>query len=228
MAVFGRVPAGGQVEREDKELGDRLVKERLITAEQLKLAAQYCESLGSGSLRDILIKLGFVKDAVLDNFLGDQVHMASIDLKDQRIAVWAMERIPRKVIERHQVLPLIPAGHDGTDESALLLAMADPDNFTAVEEIQFLAGAKVETALATRSAVKKAINQYYHLVDQGEDPPGQRELSEKIFSAYPTEDLLEALLQTLAAGGQLDQDRFLARLKKLEGRHGRARYRTRA
>lgn len=198
-----------RMDPEETEFGERLVSEKLITDRQLRTALEYRNSLGGGRLRDIIVKLGFVKDAVLDSFVGQSMGMRAVDISDREIDIWAMERIPRRIIEKHQVIPL---RHDhGAD--TILLAMGEPSNFAAIEEIQFLTNRKVETALATRAQVKKAINQYFNLLQDGE-PTAAGHGGEGLgpFDTAAPEAAVRALARALVAKGVLTRADLEAQL----------------
>ena len=81
---------------EDAKLGDILIRENLITESQLKTALDFQKSLGGG-LKDIRIKLGFVKDSVLSSLIAEQQHMHTIDISDKEVDAELMERGYRKV-----------------------------------------------------------------------------------------------------------------------------------
>lgn len=152
----------------DAGLGELLVRENLMTPAQLKTALEFQKSLG-GDLRSIVIKLGYVKDSVIAGVVAQEEHVAtSSEITPEVLDYVALREIPRAVLEKHQVVPL-----RGEDGSSLVLAMADPNDLRAIEEIQFLVNRAVEPAVATKAAIRKTLNQLNDLVKQHEAKAAQ-------------------------------------------------------
>jgi type IV pilus assembly protein PilB len=196
---------------EDAKLGDILIRENLITESQLKTALDFQKSLGGG-LKEILIKLGFVKDSVLSSLIAEQQHMHTIDISDKEVDAELMEQIPKNILERHQVVPL--KSHEGT----VLLAMSDPNDYRAIEEIQFLTNRRVETALAPRAAIRKAVNQYYELTAQREAGKATISLSQdrlKTILSMSTDTLIKSIILTLIENGTFTAEEIISRAKKI-------------
>lgn len=139
---------------EEFRLGQEMLKEGLLTEAQMKTALEYQRSLG-GKLQDIIGKLGFVDDKRLNSFIARREHMHTIDVRDRTIDADLMRRIPREVIQRHEVIPFRQSAN------AILLAMSEPMDYQAIEEMQFLTSCTVETALAPRSQILEAIARFY-------------------------------------------------------------------
>lgn len=137
-------------------LGELLVQENLMTADQLRTALDFQTTLG-GDLRSIVVKLGYVKDSVVAGLVAQEEHVeaASNEITAAVIDFDALKTLPKDVLEKHQVIPLRSEG------SHLVLAMSDPNDLRAIEEIQFLANRTVEPAVATKQAIRKAINQLH-------------------------------------------------------------------
>ena len=136
------------------QLGKDLVAAGLLTEVQLSTSREYQASLG-GKLVDIIRKLGFVPDERLNALVAQRENMRSIDLTGCKIDLGLMARVPRKVIERHEAVPI----HD--DDGTILLAMSESSDFQAMEDFQFLTSRRIETALAPRSQVLEVIHRYY-------------------------------------------------------------------
>ena len=141
-------------------LGDLLVQRKLLTAEQLRTAMGLQRELG-GDLRSLVVKLGYVKESEVASALAQQEHLgaASDEITADVIDFAFVEKLPRELLERHQVVPLKSDGHE------LVLAMTDPNDLAAIEEIQFRAGVQVEPAVATRDAIRKVLAQLDDLLD---------------------------------------------------------------
>jgi type IV pilus assembly protein PilB len=135
-------------------LGDLLVRNELINDEQLHDALADQKAQG-GRLGSSLIKLGFVKEEQLSAFLSKQYGVPSINLSEFEIAVDVIRQIPPEVAQKYQIVPVNRAG------STLIVAMNDPSNIFAIDDIKFMTGFNIEVVVATESSIKTAIDQYY-------------------------------------------------------------------
>lgn len=202
----------------DAALGELLVRENLMTPAQLRTAEEYRDQLG-GDLRSIVVKLGYVKDSVLAGVVAQEEHVgaASSELGAEVLDFEAIKAIPRAVLEKHQVVPL------RSDDAALVLAMADPNDLRAIEEVQFLVNRAVEPAVATKAAIRKTLNQLPELLRQHEAAraaaaPAPKTGSHKKLDALekvPFEKLVRAWIILQVERGQLPLDDLLARASKL-------------
>lgn len=196
----------------DSALGELLVRESLMTPAQLKTALEFQKSLG-GDLRNIVVKLGYVKDSVLAGLVAQEENVSSSsEITADVIDFEAVRTIPRAVLEKHQVVPL------KGDGSALVLAMADPNDLRAVEEVQFLVNKPVEPAVATKAAIRKTLNQLSELVKQQEARAPKAAISPdklKALGNVPFEKLMRAYVMCQIEKGLLTADELLARAGKL-------------
>ncbi|OEU60678.1 MAG: type IV-A pilus assembly ATPase PilB [Desulfuromonadales bacterium C00003094] len=135
-------------------LGELLVRNELINDQQL-LDALADQKAQGGRLGSSLIKLGFVKEEQLSAFLSKQYGVPSINLAEFEIAVDVIRQIPPEVAQKYQIVPVNRAG------STLIVAMNDPSNIFAIDDIKFMTGFNVEVVVATESSIKTAIDQYY-------------------------------------------------------------------
>ncbi len=135
-------------------LGEMLVKENLISASQL-MKAQEAARQGGGRLSASLTKLGFIKETDLTNFLSKQFGVPAIDLSSFQIETEIIGLIPQDVAEKHLVIPVNKVG------SNLIVAMSDPSNIFAIDDIKFLTGYNVEVVVASEQAIRAAIEKYY-------------------------------------------------------------------
>jgi type IV pilus assembly protein PilB len=138
-------------------LGELLVKEKLISPEQLHKALEEQKRTG-GRLGFNLTKLGFISETDLTNFLSRQYGVPSINLSEFEIDPAVVKLIPEDVVQKYQIMPINRAG------STLIVAMSDPSNIFAVDDIKFLTGYNVEVVVAAEASIKAAIDRYY---DQG-------------------------------------------------------------
>jgi type IV pilus assembly protein PilB len=137
-------------------IGELLLKEKRITPEQLQEALNYQKASG-GKLGLNLVKLGFVKDEEITSLLSRQYGVPSINLGDFEIDQAIVKLIPADTAQKYQILPLSRAG------ATLTIAMTDPTNVFAMDDIKFMTGYNVEPVVASESALMEAIGRYYNL-----------------------------------------------------------------
>jgi type IV pilus assembly protein PilB len=135
-------------------LGEILLKESLITHEQLQKALEFQRSNG-GKLGSCLTKLGFITDDDITGVLSRQYGVPSINLKFYEIDPNVIKLIPQDTAVRYQVIPLSRVG------SVLTIAMTDPTNVFAMDDIKFMTGFNVEPVVASESAIGEAITRFY-------------------------------------------------------------------
>ncbi len=135
-------------------LGELLVKEKLITQDQLKKAIDYQREHG-GRLGTCLVKLGFVGDDDITAILSRQYGVPSINLKYYEVDPAVIKLVPQETAVRYQIVPLSRVG------STLTIAMTDPTNVFAMDDIKFMTGFNVEPVVASESAITEAIQKFY-------------------------------------------------------------------
>jgi len=135
-------------------IGELLLKEKRITPEQLQEALTYQKANG-GKLGFNLVKLGFVKDEELTALLSKQYGVPSINLAQFEIDPAVIKLIPAETAQKYQIIPLSRAG------ATLTIAMTDPTNVFAMDDIKFMTGYNVEPVVASETAVSDAIARYY-------------------------------------------------------------------
>src|SRR5512138_2590965 len=137
-------------------LGEILVANNLITREHLaKSLEEQKESAGQLKLGSILIKNGFISEQDLTSFLSKQYGVPSINLAELEVDPAVVKIIPPEVAQKYQIVPVNRAG------STLIVAMSDPSNIFAIDDIKFLTGYNVEVVVASEQAIKEAIERYY-------------------------------------------------------------------
>ena len=136
-------------------LGELLVREKLITPLQLQKAVVEQRSTG-GRLGHHLTKLGYIEENELTSFLSQQYGVPSINLSDFEIDGEVLKLVPREVVQRHQVIPVNRAGN------VLIVAMSDPSNIYAVDDIKFVTNLNIEVVVASDTAIAEAIDKYYN------------------------------------------------------------------
>jgi type IV pilus assembly protein PilB len=135
-------------------LGELLVRENLISASQLMKAQEASRSNG-GRLSFNLTKLGFIKENDLTQFLSKQFGVPSIDLSTFEVDADIIALVPRDVAEKHLCIPVNKVG------SNLIVAMSDPSNIFAIDDLKFLTGYNIEVVVASDQAIKESIEKYY-------------------------------------------------------------------
>ncbi len=135
-------------------IGELLLKEKRITPAQLQEALAYQKTNG-GKLGFNLVKLGFVKDDEITSLLSKQYGVPSINLTQFEIDAGIIKLIPAETAHKYQIIPLSRAG------ATLTIAMTDPTNVFAMDDIKFMTGYNVEPVVASETAVLEAINRYY-------------------------------------------------------------------
>ncbi len=135
-------------------LGELLVRENLISMAQLK-KAQDEQSKTGGRIGYHLIKTGAIEESKLTDFLSKQYGVPAINLKDFDIDPEIIKLVPKEVCEKHLIIPVNRAG------ASLIIAMSDPSNIFAMDDIKFLTGYNIETVVSSEMAIREAIERYY-------------------------------------------------------------------
>src|SRR5262245_56869725 len=136
-------------------IGELLVKEKRITSEQLQQALNHQKASG-GKLGYNLVKMGFVKDEEITALLSKQYGVPSINLAQFDIDAAVVKLIPAETAHKYQIIPLSRSG------ATLTIAMTDPTNVFAMDDIKFMTGYNVEPVVASETAVIDAIQKYYN------------------------------------------------------------------
>ncbi len=135
-------------------IGELLLKEKRITPAQLQEALNYQKSNG-GKLGMNLVKLGFVTDEEITSLLSKQYGVPSINLSQFEIDAAVIKLIPSETANKYQIVPLSRSG------ATLTIAITDPTNVFAMDDIKFMTGYNVEPVVASETAVTEAIQRYY-------------------------------------------------------------------
>ena len=135
-------------------IGELLLKEKRITPAQLQEALAYQKGHG-GKLGFNLVKLGFVKDEEITALLSKQYGVPSINLTQFEIDPGIIKLIPAETAHKYQIVPLSRAG------ATLTIAMTDPTNVFAMDDIKFMTGYNVEPVVASETAIVETIENHY-------------------------------------------------------------------
>jgi type IV pilus assembly protein PilB len=136
------------------KLGEILVRENLISPQHLREALDYQREHG-GRLGYNLVKLGLVSDDMITAVLSRQYGIPSVNLDLFQIDPHVLQLIPQEVAQKYSVLPLSRVG------ASLTLAMVDPTNVFAMDDIKFMTGLNVEPVVVAEASIQQAIAKYY-------------------------------------------------------------------
>lgn len=136
-----------------KRLGELLVTKELINIDQLNQAKQDQKQHG-GRLGTALVKLGYLSEGELTEFLAEQYNVPAIDLGTFEIDPQALEKIPKQVCEKYSCVPISLSG------STLVVAMSDPSNIFAIDDLTYITKCKVQAVVASEAAIDQTIEHY--------------------------------------------------------------------
>jgi type IV pilus assembly protein PilB len=135
-------------------LGELLVREQLISPDQLQKAQETAKKSGE-RLGNSLIKLGVVKEEDLTQFLSKQYGVPAINLSEFDIESDVIALIPKDVARKHRVVPINRA------DKTLIVAMSDPSDMLALDDLKFLTGYNIDMVVASEVAIADALGKYY-------------------------------------------------------------------
>ncbi|OGP95944.1 MAG: type IV-A pilus assembly ATPase PilB [Deltaproteobacteria bacterium RBG_16_55_12] len=145
----------------EPRIGELLVRGGLVTREQLNEALEKEKSNGSHLVQE-LVRLGFTTEDQLTQFLAKQFGIEKVELANTEILDSVFNLIPPDLIQKHQIIPLRLVG------STLTVAMPDPTDLIAINEIKFITGYAVKVALASPSEIKKLLEKRFGSVSYDE------------------------------------------------------------
>ena len=137
-----------------ERLGEMLIKAGLISQDQLEEALQLQKTNG-GKLGYNLVRLGHVKEEDITSLLSEQYGVPAIHLEHFEIDESILKHIPADVAQKYLVIPIERTG------ATLTVAMADPSNVFALDDIRFITGYQVEPVVAAEASIREAIAKYY-------------------------------------------------------------------
>jgi type IV pilus assembly protein PilB len=136
-------------------LGELLVREKLISLQQLRKAQDEQKKSGQ-NLGYTLAKLGYISDGEITTFLSSQYRLPAVNLDEYEIDAEVVKLVSREVCEKHRIIPVSRSGQ------SLIVAMSDPTNLNAMDDIKFLTNFSVEPVVASEAAIQAAIDRYYN------------------------------------------------------------------
>lgn len=142
----------------NKRLGDVLIEAGLLTQAQLE-RAQFTQQKNGDHLSRTLIKLGYITEENILKVLEEQYGVSHVDLNAIHISQEAVATISESLAKRYQVIPI------SKESQKLTLAMADPTNFFAIDDVRMATGCEVKPVIAAEHVIMHAISQYYSVND---------------------------------------------------------------
>ena len=145
-----------------EKLGELLVREKLISIQELKKAQEELTK-GGGNLGIALAKLGILSEKEITSFLSQQYRIPAIELSEYEIDEEVVRLISKDIALKHKVMPIARVG------SSIILAMADPSNLNGIDDVKFLTGYNVEPVVTSEAGLLASIEHYYETKYDYED-----------------------------------------------------------
>jgi type IV pilus assembly protein PilB len=193
-------------------IGELLLKEKRLTPEQLQEALNYQRSNG-GKLGANLVKLGYVRDEEITSLLSKQFGVPSIALADFEIEPAIIKLVPAETARRYQILPLSRSG------PTLTIAMTDPTNVFAMDDVKFMTGYNLEPVVASEMELMEALDKYYGSTNGSGASPSSKSGSAGgggTTAAVPGESALEVATRALDEMPVLTSDGDVEVIEDLE------------
>jgi type IV pilus assembly protein PilB len=170
-------------------LGELLLRENLISPDQLRKAQEEQRRTG-GRLAANLTKMGYIEERTLTDFISNQYGVPSIDLRQIAIDPDVLKFIPHAIAKKHHCVPVQRAG------STLVVAMSDPANIYAIDDLKFLTGYNIEVVVAAEALIDETITRYYE----------KQTSYEEVFSAFDDSEIDFEAGEEEANASQLAKD----------------------
>jgi len=181
-------------------LGELLLREKRITPAQLQEALNHQKANG-GKLGMTLVKLGMVNDEEITALLSRQYGVPFINLAQFDIDASVLKLIPAETAQKYQIVPI------GRSGATLTIAMTDPTNVFALDDIRFMTGYSVEPVVASEIAVGDAIQKYYQgggARQGGNGAAGGKQQQDNAAQAANTLDLATRSLEDTVDGDEVE------------------------
>lgn len=144
-----------------KELTELLIDEKMVTERQLQRALEL-QKKSNDRLEKILVQLGFLAEKDITEIIGRQMGVAFVDLSETDIDPELAKSIPEHLARRYKVIPV------GQHNNKLTLAMADPLNVVAIDDIKLITGFDIEPVISTENTILKVLDRHYGVTDLAE------------------------------------------------------------
>lgn len=173
-----------------KRIGDLLVESGLISEEQLQNALKEQRELKM-RLGDVLITRNYITEQQLIEVLEFQLGIPHIQLYRQKIETKIINIIPKKLAEQHLVLPI------RTEGNKLIVAMADPLDYFAIDELRMTTGLRIEPTIASKDELTRAIKRYYGLQESVDQIMQNLQSKEQETARQPAEEEDSPVVKTV-------------------------------
>ena len=164
---------------ERKKLGDFLIEAGLIDDMQLQAALAHQRNW-NGRLGSILIEMGFIGEADLTRVIAEKLRIPSVNLFEPEIPDGIIKLIKPDIAKKYGAVPV------RKDGGALVVALSDPMDIAALDEIRFITGLVIKPALAAEAEIKDAIRKYY---DREAVVHRERQTIQEKFKSSPSEKM---------------------------------------
>ncbi|HSK46537.1 MAG TPA: ATPase, T2SS/T4P/T4SS family [Coriobacteriia bacterium] len=180
-----------------QRLGQLLVRAGIISDSQLNDALEVYRATGS-PLGRVLVDLGYASQGAILSVMAKQIGIEYIDFSDRPPEMTAVATVPKDLAERYTLMPVSITDH------TLLVAMADPQNVLALDDLRIITGFEIKPAISTKDDIVAAINEFYKVAEHSEDDAfigtdllGKDELAEltDITSEAPAVKLVNFIIQ---------------------------------
>ena len=146
-----------------QRLGQLLMRAGIITDKQLADALQVHSATGS-PLGRVLVDLGYASQGAILSVMASQIGIAYIDFNEKRPEPAAVAAVPRELAERYTLMPV-----SISESGELVVAMADPQNILAIDDLRIVTGFEVKPAISTKEDIMAAIEEHYKVAEHTED-----------------------------------------------------------
>lgn len=168
----------------NKDIGELLIEGGFITARQLERAKNKMAKTNE-PLQKILVQLGFVSEKDITEVIGQQMGVDFVDLDEMELEPELGRSIPEHLAQRYKVIPVDQNGNK------LKLAMVDPLNVLAIDDIRLITGFDIEPVIATEESILKMINRQYGVTDLAEVQETVKDISATDFGGVEIEEEVE-------------------------------------
>lgn len=137
-----------------RDLAELLIEEKLITERQLNRALEQ-QRKSNEKLEKILVQLGFLSEKDITEVIGKQMGVMFVDLENQTFDPELIRTVPEHLVRRYKIVPI------GQLENKLTLAMVDPLNVLAIDDIRLITGFDIQPVICTEDGIQKIIDQHF-------------------------------------------------------------------
>ncbi|MFW6134883.1 MAG: GspE/PulE family protein, partial [Elusimicrobiota bacterium] len=183
-----------------KELTNNMVDVGIITSEQLKKAQKIKQESG-GNLGEILISEGFITEDVFMAFLGKKSDLSYVDLKSYgEIDPKILNLVPENFARKRNLIPV------KKNNNTLTVAIADPMNIFAIDDLRAITGKNIEVILAVKDEIKKAIDKYYGsgFIENTNEFSSESDDDDTITETIDTSDAFSAIMKEISSSGNTE------------------------